>query len=104
MHQIAAARRVMAQVNGVLPVPAIALASKSATSNGTPAGSTSKTPTPRLKVVLRRLPPGLTPAEFEAALGEEWKVGAGKVDYCCFKPGKISKECGPQDTRSRLGP
>ena len=30
--------------------------------------------------------------EFELALGDEWKLGAGKVDWKLFKPGKVSKE------------
>ena len=43
-------------------------------------------------MVVRRLPPGLTQAEFESALGEDWKIGAGKVDWSVYKAGKISKE------------
>jgi regulator of nonsense transcripts 3 len=34
----------------------------------------------------------LTQAELEAALGDEWKTGAGKVDWLQYKPGKVSKE------------
>lgn len=73
---------------GVLPISASAT-QKSAPP---PAKSTAKPATPRLKLVVRRLPPGLTQAEFENALGEEWKVGAGKVDWFQYKPGKVSKE------------
>ncbi|KAL8895185.1 MAG: hypothetical protein Q9207_008271 [Kuettlingeria erythrocarpa] len=47
---------------------------------------------PRLKLVIRRLPPGLTEAEFQTALGSEWKVGNGKVDWAIFKAGKVSKD------------
>ena len=46
----------------------------------------------RLKVVVRRLAPGLTEAEFVAALGDGWRVGGEKVDWMSFKEGKISKE------------
>ncbi|KAI4171175.1 MAG: hypothetical protein LQ346_008766 [Caloplaca aetnensis] len=47
---------------------------------------------PRLKLVIRRLPPGLTEDEFQTALGTEWKVGNGKVDWAIFKAGKVSKD------------
>lgn len=43
-------------------------------------------------MIVRRLPPGLTQEEFDAALGEEWKTNGGKVDWALYKPGKISKE------------
>lgn len=46
----------------------------------------------RLKLVVRRLPPGLTQEEFETSLGAEWRVGSGKVDWAAYKPGKVSKE------------
>ena len=74
--------------NGVLSVPASAIQKKS--------GSTSERHTPqpsaRLKIVIRRLPPGLTQIEFEEAIGAEWKAGAGKVSWESYKNGKISKE------------
>lgn len=47
---------------------------------------------PRLKLVVRRLPPGSTQEEFELSLGDEWKVGCGRVDWAVYKPGKVSKE------------
>ncbi|KAI4096968.1 MAG: hypothetical protein LQ344_000771 [Seirophora lacunosa] len=57
---------------------------------------------PRLKLVVRRLPPGLTEVEFETILGGEWKLGGGRVDWAVYKPGKISKEycfaAGPMHT------
>ncbi|KAI5299115.1 hypothetical protein KEM55_002557 [Ascosphaera atra] len=74
--------------SGVLPVPA------SATQKGAekkPSENNSARPAPRLKLVVRRLPPGLTQTEFEAALGEEWKVGNGRVDWYEFRPGKVTK-------------
>ncbi|KAJ5690862.1 hypothetical protein N7462_005254 [Penicillium macrosclerotiorum] len=74
---------------GVLQIPAAAT-QKSISS--APTKKAPKPPTPRLKLLVRRLPPGLTQAEFEAALGEEWRVGAGKVDWLQYKPGKVSKD------------
>ncbi|OJD17087.1 hypothetical protein AJ78_02788 [Emergomyces pasteurianus Ep9510] len=71
---------------GVLPISA------SATQKGSPNKSSSKAAAPRLKLLIRRLPPGLTPQEFEAVLGDEWKVGNGKVDWFHYKGGKISKD------------
>ena len=76
--------------NGVLSVPV------SATKKPQMASTTSKVPgkanSPKLRLIVRRLPPGLTEAEFQGALGDEWKVGAGKVDWAAYKEGKISKE------------
>lgn len=77
------------RANGVLSIPA------SATQKRTAAGSVrpfTKAATPRLKVIIRRLAPGLTLAEFEAGLGDEWKVSGGKVDWFVYKEGKVSKE------------
>ncbi|KAF4629781.1 hypothetical protein G7Y89_g8363 [Cudoniella acicularis] len=71
------------QANGVLPVPA------SQTGN---ARSGPKPPAPKLKVIIRRLPPGLTETEFVSVLGDEWKLGQGKVDWYLYKPGKDSKD------------
>lgn len=73
---------------GVLQIP-VAATQKS---SSTPAKKAPKPPAPRLKLLIRRLPPGLTQAELESALGAEWKVGAGKVDWLQYKPGKVSKE------------
>ncbi|KAJ8125306.1 hypothetical protein O1611_g8336 [Lasiodiplodia mahajangana] len=44
------------------------------------------------KVVIRRLPPGMTADECWAALGEEWKVGNGKVDWARYDDGEISND------------
>lgn len=46
----------------------------------------------KLKLVVRRLPPGLTQHEFEEALGKDWKAGGALVDWAAYKEGKISKE------------
>ena len=71
---------------GVLQIPVTAT-QKSASTKKTP-----KPPAPRLKLLIRRLPPGLTQSELETALGDEWKPGAGKIDWLQYKPGKVSKE------------
>ena len=57
-----------------------------------PENMSTRVATPRLKLVVRRLPPGLTESEFGAAVGEDWKVNGGKVDWLVYKAGKISKE------------
>lgn len=49
-------------------------------------------PAARLKVIIRRLPPGLLESELKLSLGEEWEAGKGKVDYFRYKKGKESKE------------
>ncbi|KAL2444012.1 hypothetical protein ABEF95_014711 [Exophiala dermatitidis] len=83
---------------GVLPVNA------ATRKNATPhsgSKSASRAPALRLRLVIRRLPPGLTESEFWAALGDEWKVGAGKVEWAAFKSGKISKDLAKPSRPSR---
>ncbi|RDW66044.1 hypothetical protein BP6252_09679 [Coleophoma cylindrospora] len=80
------AAQVRPQTNGLLPIGV------SQTSSSTPKTSTMKPPSPKLKVIVRRLAPGLTEAEFTTILGEEWKLGGGKVDWFLYKPGKDSKD------------
>ncbi|KAK3677989.1 hypothetical protein LTR78_002084 [Recurvomyces mirabilis] len=65
------------RAGGVLPVNA---ATRAAASNK---------PASRLKLEIRRLPPGLTLSEFEEVLGEEWKLGKGKVDWREYRQGKL---------------
>ncbi|KAJ6105035.1 hypothetical protein N7486_003724 [Penicillium sp. IBT 16267x] len=72
---------------GLLQIPAAATQKTSG-----PAKKAHKPPAPRLKLLIRRLPPGLTQAELEGILGAEWKVGAGKVDWLQYKAGKVSKD------------
>jgi regulator of nonsense transcripts 3 len=62
---------------GVLPIPASVRAPPA-----------PKPPAARLKLEIRRLPPGLTLLEFEEALGEEWKLGKGRVDWREYRQGK----------------
>lgn len=78
-----------AGVNGVLSVTALQKNAPASAPRG------PKIPAPRLKLICRRLPPGLTRTEFETFLGEEWKVGAGRVDWLNYRKGKISKEYAP---------
>ena len=52
----------------------------------------AKSPGPRLKVVVRRLPPSLTEQEFCDALGPDWTVGGGRVDWMSYQVGKGSHE------------
>ncbi|KAI1471761.1 Smg-4/UPF3 family-domain-containing protein [Daldinia caldariorum] len=44
------------------------------------------------KVIIRRLPPGITEAEFWAILGDEWKSGNGKAEWMRFQEGQISHD------------
>ena len=73
------------QANGVLAVPASQMAGN--TVKPSPTKSADK-----LKVVVRRLAPALTEEEFTTILGDEWKVGQGKVDWFSYGPGKDSKK------------
>lgn len=52
----------------------------------------SKTSQDGLKVVIRRLPPGMTEEEFVTILGDTWKLGNGKVSWFDYKEGKIARE------------
>ena len=75
-----------AAVNGILPVSVLQKGNPAQPPRGPKAAQ------PRLKLICRRLPPGLTKAEFETALGDEWKRGAGKVDWINYRKGSISTE------------
>ncbi|KAI9886321.1 MAG: N-acetylglucosaminyltransferase [Watsoniomyces obsoletus] len=80
-----------APANGVLQVSA------STTQAGAHQGATlkpgsQKLPSPRLKVVIRRLPPALTEEELLQSLGLEWTLGGGRVDWMSYKPGKSSQD------------
>ncbi|KAB8268833.1 Smg-4/UPF3 family-domain-containing protein [Aspergillus minisclerotigenes] len=78
---------------GVLQIPIAATQKNTANAAAAPTPKKAPKPaTPRLKLLVRRLPPGLTQAEFEAAVGPEWKLGAGKIDWFQYKPGKVSKD------------
>jgi regulator of nonsense transcripts 3 len=72
--------------NGVLAITA------SQTSGNGPRSAVAKLPSPKLKLIVRRLAPGLTESEFISILGVDWAVGQGKVDWFLYKSGKDSKE------------
>ncbi|KAI1506351.1 Smg-4/UPF3 family-domain-containing protein [Biscogniauxia marginata] len=72
--------------NGVLPV------STSQVANETPKASKAKAPAQGKKVIIRRLPPGMTSEEFDTILGDEWKAGNGKVNWARFHEGEISND------------
>ncbi|KAJ9632524.1 hypothetical protein H2203_000929 [Taxawa tesnikishii (nom. ined.)] len=70
---------------GVLPVNPAALQ--------TPPAKSSL----RLKLEIRRLPPSLTKDEFQDAFGDEWRVGAGKIDWLEYRPGKVKSPGKPSE-------
>jgi regulator of nonsense transcripts 3 len=78
-------------VNGVLAVPASVTGKKTHTNSPAP-NLSPRSGIRRLRLIIRRLPPGMTQPEFEEVLGDEWRVGAGKVDWFAYKDGKITKE------------
>ncbi|KAI0809636.1 Smg-4/UPF3 family-domain-containing protein [Xylaria sp. FL0064] len=52
----------------------------------------AKTQAEGKKVVIRRLPPGMTADECWAILGEEWQVGKGKTSWARYDDGEISND------------
>ncbi|RVX66847.1 hypothetical protein B0A52_09577 [Exophiala mesophila] len=74
---------------GVLPVNAAARKTPTPAAAAKPS---SRNPAPKSRLIIRRLPPGLTETEFWNCLGQAWKVGAGKIDWAAFKEGKISND------------
>jgi regulator of nonsense transcripts 3 len=80
--------------NGIVNIPHGILQKPSNQQNASnaPKAAAKRTAQPRLKVIIRRLPPGLTEVEFVSCLGPEWKLGAGKVDWVVYRHGKISKD------------
>lgn len=72
--------------NGVLPV------SSTPAANETPKSTKAKDSPRGKKVLVRRLPPGITEGEFRTILGEEWKSGNGKIEWTTFQEGQISQE------------
>lgn len=65
-------------------------------SNDAPKTPKAKAPPEGEKVVIRRLPPGMTEEEFVNILGDEWKVGGPKVDWFSYFPGKVSRQSVPR--------
>ncbi|RBR17327.1 uncharacterized protein FIESC28_06484 [Fusarium coffeatum] len=66
--------------------------SKPANEGETPKPTKTKAHNEGEKLVIRRLPPGMTEAEFVSILGNEWELGKGKVDWFEFAQGKISTD------------
>lgn len=56
--------------------------------SATTRANAARASTARLKLEIRRLPPGLTLTEFEDTLGAEWKLGNGKIDWREYRQGK----------------
>jgi regulator of nonsense transcripts 3 len=73
------------RANGILPVVAKGRP-------GNPATASIKGVAPRLKVVIRRLPPGLTEEEFLTFIGEEWGTDNEKIDWASYRGGKVSRK------------
>ncbi|KND94047.1 Regulator of nonsense transcripts UPF3 [Tolypocladium ophioglossoides CBS 100239] len=44
------------------------------------------------KLIVRRLPPSMTEAEFVSILGLDWEVNKGKVDWLSYSPGRVSTD------------
>ena len=78
--------------NGVLKITAPSKNQKSSPNPPSTSALPPRAVLPRLRLIVRRLPPGLSRAEFEDVLGQEWGEGRGKVEWLGFKEGKISKE------------
>ncbi|RAL67282.1 hypothetical protein DID88_008046 [Monilinia fructigena] len=74
------------QANGVLSV------TTTQTSGNASKQTASKPASSKMKLIVRRLAPGLTEAEFFSIIGDDWKVGQGKVDWFQYKAGKDSKD------------
>ncbi|KAL9051810.1 MAG: hypothetical protein Q9162_005804 [Coniocarpon cinnabarinum] len=72
---------------GLLPISAVTEKPKGGFNNQSTRHSGQRT-----KVVVRRLPPGLSEDEFFKALGEEWRAGRGKVTWANYRNGKVSKD------------
>ena len=77
--------------NGVLPASHAKSQPQAGAGTSSRAGK-GKTPVEGQKVVLRRLPPGITEQETVAFLSDEWKPGGAKVGWFSFQAGKISKD------------
>ncbi|KAF9877606.1 hypothetical protein CkaCkLH20_04741 [Colletotrichum karsti] len=84
------------KTNGVLPV-----SGQQATADA-PKSNKSRAPVEGEKVVIRRLPPGLTEQELWNNLGDEWKAGQGLVSWHNFETGKISQDPAKSSKPARL--
>lgn len=76
------------KTNGVIPVSS----QQSTTTTEAPKSNRSRAAVEGHKVVIRRLPPGLTEEELWSKLGDEWKAGQGLTSWHNYEPGKIQTE------------
>ncbi|PHH69303.1 hypothetical protein CDD82_7854 [Ophiocordyceps australis] len=60
------------------------------TSDGASRRAKTKAAVDGAKIVIRRLPPGMTEAEFTSILPPDYALGHGKVDWFSYRPGKVS--------------
>ncbi|RSL82823.1 hypothetical protein CEP52_016872 [Fusarium oligoseptatum] len=67
-------------------------ANKKANEGDAPKPAKTKAHNEGEKLVIRRLPPGMTQDEFVSILGSAWELGKGRVDWFSFAPGKISTD------------
>ncbi|KAI1337600.1 Smg-4/UPF3 family-domain-containing protein [Xylariaceae sp. FL0016] len=74
------------KANGILPVSA------TQTTNDAPKVPKSKASAQGKKLVIRRLPPGLTEEEFWFKLGGEWKEKNGRVDWTQWCAGTVTQD------------
>lgn len=73
--------------NGVLPISVTQPGGKP----GKGSRGKAKISQDGVKISIRYLPPGLKEFECTNILGDDWRVGAGKVDWWCFEPGKQAR-------------
>lgn len=79
----------VARQAGVLPVSAANVKDQAGSSQKSGRG---KAPIEGQKIVIRRLPPGISEEEVLKYLGDEWQPNKGKVGWFSFMPGKTSNE------------
>ncbi|EQB57996.1 hypothetical protein CGLO_01815 [Colletotrichum gloeosporioides Cg-14] len=84
------------KTNGVLPVTG------QQTAADTPKSNKSRAAVEGHKVVIRRLPPGLTEQELWNKLGDVWKAGQGLVSWHNFEAGKISQDAAKPSRPARV--
>lgn len=84
------AEKPVGRTNGVLAISVGQQADKS-DKGGKSSRGKPKISQDGLKVSIRYLPPGLKEFECTSILGDEWRVGGGKVDWLCFEPGKQAR-------------
>lgn len=78
------------RTNGVLPISVAQQADKP-DKGGKSSRGKPKISQDGLKVSIRYLPPGLKEFECISILGDDWRVGGGKVDWLYFEPGKQAR-------------